>query len=282
MICDFTKKKVYNYLEERPYTGKALFIFNHGLGDLINFLPLFERLKKLFPYWRFKIGCAADRRLDCLSSSIITLDYDFRTYLSQYTYIFKISYPEPCIQDKRDKKYKPYICNEMEIGIPNFEWKPFKLNINLNNENSNIIGVHFTGNTNPKLKNINFLKMEMIWREIKNSGYDPFEVHMNTTNTYDLDYPSFINSNNSLRFKKSDLRLILDTVKKCKYFIGIDSGPFYLAGSVLGLDRCIGLENKIKFSWYLPYNISLINSDNYENGMVEKLLKNLDKKYKLC
>lgn len=274
IINDFTHKKVYDYLKVRQ-NGRALFIFNHGLGDFINFLPLLKHLKNIFPNWIFKLGCGGDRNVSSIIPDCILLSHDIRMLLSQYTYIFRLGYPEPNIVERKMGKIKPYLCNEKEMGLPDFKWEPYKLNVSLNNEKSNMVGVHFTGNTNPKLKNINFIKMEMIWRELKSQGFFPFEVHMNNSNTMDLNFPSFINAENSLRFQKPNLNLMINTISKCKYFIGIDSGPLYLAGSILGYDNVIGLENRIRIRWYLPYNIPIIDTNNYVKNDIKNIFNNL-------
>lgn len=274
IINDFTHKKVYDYLKVRQ-NGRALFIFNHGLGDFINFLPLLKHLKNIFPNWIFKLGCGGDRNVSSIIPDCILLSHDIRMLLSQYTYIFRLGYPEPNIVERKMKKIKPYLCNEKEMGLPDFKWEPYKLNVSLNNEKSNMVGVHFTGNTNPKLKNINFIKMEMIWRELKSQGFFPFEVHMNNSNTMDLNFPSFINAENSLRFQKPNLNLMINTISKCKYFIGIDSGPLYLAGSILGYDNVIGLENRIRIRWYLPYDIPIIDTNNCIKNDIKNILNKL-------
>jgi len=273
-VTDFRKEKIYNIIKRQPY-GRVLFIFDHGLGDLINFLPLYDDIKRLFPRCDFKIGTPKYRYNTYLHSSIIPLGDDFRSIISYCNYVFRINYSEPSIEEKNQGLRKPYLCNLKEMGIPNFIWKPYKFNWIINNNGSNKVGIHFTGSTNPKAKNIDFNIIDSIWKEIKESGYTPFEMHMNCSNTLDRNYPTFINEENSLRFGSLDLQLLIDNIRECKLFFGVDSGPFYLAAAILGTDKCIFLKNKIELDWYFPYPMKIIDTKGYKYGMVKKAIQNL-------
>jgi hypothetical protein len=135
--------------------GKVLLIFNHGIGDLLMFLPIYEELKRFFPNYLFKIGTPNYRENECLYPDIIPLGDEYRSMIRHYTYIFRIGYPEPTIQHRNKGIRKPYLCNMEEIGLPNFIWKPFKYENGFHvNKHSKLVGVHFTGNSNPKNKNI--------------------------------------------------------------------------------------------------------------------------------
>jgi hypothetical protein len=277
MIVDYKDKKVYDHLKLRPY-GKVLFIFDHGLGDLINFFPLYESMKNLFPNCTFKIGVPEKRKYTQeLHPSIISLDNSFRSKMYLYQHIFRIHYKEPSIEERFEGIKKPYLCNSLEIGIPNLIWKPFKHSDFVINSNDSVhIGVHFTGSTNPRFKNINFSIMERIWKEIEECGCIPFDVHMDCYTTLDKNFPKFINKSNSLRFKKINMELLIYAIKQCKFFFGIDSGPFYLATSILGVNKCIFLKNKMDINWYFPNPVKIIDTLNYNNGTVTKLLETLE------
>lgn len=275
MITDFKNKKVYEFIKDYP-RGRVLFIFDHGLGDLINFLPLYDKMAELFPRCSFRIGTPIVRRNAPLHSEIITLGDNFRTIIPYYSHIFKIGYPEPSIEERNQGLRKPYLCNLREMGIPNFIWKPYNFKYNINNNGSKKVGVHFTGSTNPKAKNIDFNIMEKIWREIEECGYKPFEMHINCDNTLNTSYPSFINELNSLRFINSiNLQLLIDNIKECKFFFGIDSGPFYLACALLGTDKCTFLEYKMPLDWYFPYPMKIIDTKTYKKGAIKRVIQSL-------
>jgi hypothetical protein len=274
MITKYTSKKVYDYIKEKPY-GRVLYVFDHGLGDLVNFLPLYDSMKALFPRCIFDIGTPMYRNNVYLHSSIVSLGDNFRGMIPLCNHIFKINYPEPSIEERSKGLRKPYLCNLKEMGIPNFIWKPYKYNWVINNNGSKRIGVHFTGSTNPRAKNIDFNVMENIWKEIEESGYIPFEMHMNCSNTLDRSYPTFINETNSLRFGSLSLQLLIDSIRECKLFFGVDSGPFYLAAAILGTDKCIFLKNNMELDWYFPYPMKMIDTKKYKYGMIKKVIQSL-------
>lgn len=252
--------------------GRALLIFNHGLGDFINFLPIYRELKSRFLEWKFDIG--TNRQFKDIYP-IVSLDNwtDMRAFFRQYTYLFQISYPEPPATEKLSK---PYYCNKMEIGLDNFKWTPFEsLSVVKKVKNPNLIGCHFFGNTNQKNKSIDVKLVEKIWNDLMKLGYFPYEIHNEKFNDNTSRVP-FFNSDNSLRFQHPSLRKIAEVITKCQYFIGIDSGPLYLAGNLLGYDKCIGMEKNYKFSKYLPFKLDKIDMNNYKFSDLKTILENKD------
>jgi hypothetical protein len=53
----------------------------------------------------------------------------------------------------------------------------------------------------------------------------------------------------------------------------VDSGPLYLATSILGHENTIGLENQKRVSYYCPKHINTVSIREYENGSVYNRLK---------
>lgn len=268
ILYDFKKCKIVDYLNKYK-NGAACFLFSHGLGDYINFIPLFESLKKEYPDWRLHLYSRSYYNRIYLKS--MEIPEDIRTLYRKYSYIFRISYPE-LTKEERYRWTKVENCNLKEIGLDNFEWKPYNL-MNGYNKESKIIGFHGFGNTNIKNKNIDLYKMEQIWCEIKELKYEPFEIHINDGN---LCCPYFINRNNSLRFNDPDINLFIKKIRECKYFIGIESGPFYLAGSILGYNKIIALEKYLKFN-HIPINYNLIDIKYYEKNSIKNKILELDK-----
>jgi ADP-heptose:LPS heptosyltransferase len=268
IIYNFSKLKIIDYLSKYK-SGAVAFIFLHGLGDFICFLPLFETLQKEFP--SCKLHLYSKPFYGKIYSQCKIIPNDIRVLFRKYLYIFRVSYPE-LIKEERYRWTKVENCNLKEIGLNNFNWNPYNL-LNGYNKESKLIGFHGFGNTNIKKKNIDLYKMEQIWCEIKELGYEPFEIHINDGN---IECPYFINRNNSLRFDEPDINLFMNKIKECKYFIGVESGPFYLAGSILGFDKCIGLEKHLKFN-HIPIKHNLVDINFYEKNTVKNKIKELDK-----
>ena len=69
---------------------------------------------------------------------------------------------------------------------------------------------------------------------------------------------------------------MISSIRNCKYFIGVDSGPLYLASSILGSNSCIGMEYEFKIGWYNSSINNIIDTKNYEEGTISNIIKKLD------
>ncbi|MDY0315693.1 MAG: hypothetical protein RBR32_11525, partial [Bacteroidales bacterium] len=189
-----------------------------------------------------------------------------------YTFIFRIRYVEPF--GKYMNRSKPYLCNELVVGLKDFEWKPFQRYDSIDYA-SNEVGVHFFGNTNQKNKSPDLELAENIWNTIEDFGLDPFEIHNTSFNQYDENGMKFLKFGASLRFEDPNLERIIEKITECSSFIGIDSGPFYLAGSILGYDRCIGLKKVWDFERYIPMEIKKVDINNFNPDDLKKYLEEI-------
>lgn len=247
LIKDFQHKKVIDYLNEKR-CGSATFLFSHGLGDLINFIPIFNEIQKRFRHWKLNITCPFSKNMTGLSIPFVKqVDYDSRLYMNRFTYIFNLRYPEPPIGEEISK---PYFCNEVEIGLNDFQWKPYEMIPDFHVDiQSKLVGIHLEGNSNSPIKNITLDMAKTICREIRDMDYIPYicrDIH---------------------------LQQMVKKIKESRYFLGIESGPFYLAGAILGYENCIGLERNMLFLRYIPMPITKINMDYYEYGQLKPLLR---------
>lgn len=266
-INSYDNKKIYQYLKDIGY-GKVLFVFQHGLGDLMLFLPIVEALEKEFPNVVFKIGYDEKRNFHFLGRRSYPLSSNlvFRDLLKNFSYVFHISYPEPTHQNS-GYPIKPYLCNKMEIGLPNFVWKQYRFPVELKNENSNLVGLHFFGNTNSVRKNPTGVCAKRMLREISLLNLDYFEVHMIMDWTKEISRrmgEGLFSKGNSFRFENPSIERMIEKICECKYFIGVDSGPLYLAGSILGFDKVIGIQKLLKIDRYLPVSIPVIDVNMYK------------------
>lgn len=281
--------KIFDVLENSK-PGKAVLLFNHGLGDFVLFLPLFDRLCKEFLNWDLYVGCNPERNFKYLHPRCVIMDAPYGKYDSEYDYIFNIIYPEPPRNDNElksmnnrftvnniEKISKPYLCNILEIGLKNFIWEPYKFPYKVNNKESKKIGVHFFGHTSVQNKDADYFTAELIWNEIKEAGYNPFEIQMLPLNILEFtETPKFI-GNSSIRNQFPNLRIMCENILECICFLGVDSGPIYLAGSLLGFDKVLGLERFRKFNKVLPQQINVIDIENYRsNGSIIDFIKGID------
>jgi hypothetical protein len=260
--------------------GKSLFIFEHGLGDLINFLPVWSEFLEQTGITSV-LASSSKRQFYLINPRILSIDQSFN--IRMYQYVYKILYPDPKNTsipiDISDEPAKPYICAFYELGMEPFIWKPYRMLNKYRVHNSKRVGVHLFGHTGMHKKFCPVDVAEQVWQEIIDAGYKPFECHM--TPDFAEEYPDFIEADSmncitpdcSLRFKKPDLKEMIKEIGKCRFFIGVDSGPIYLASALLGVDKIIGLENQKKHNNFLPKHIVTVPVLNYKVGTIYKQLK---------
>jgi len=160
-----------------------------------------------------------------------------------------------------------------------FTWKPYRMLNRWKVNNSKRVGIHLFGHTGMDKKFCPVDVAEEIWHEIISAGYKPYEIHM--TPNFASDYPDFIeadyidciNKSCSLRYTEPNLLRMIQETGKCKFFVGVDSGPIYLASALLGTDRLIGLENQKKHNNFLPKHITTVSVNEYKSGTIYKQLK---------
>lgn len=263
-------------IDKLKIANRPLITFSHGLGDFLLHLPIYKEVIKQAGK-KVDLGVQSKRHFHLIYSGLVLTDkIDVK---SRYDFIQPIKYAEPF-----GEYSKPLQCAFSEYGLTDFQWEPYKFQNNVSNKKSKRIGVHFFGHSgfNKQSKFCPIKVAEKIWKEIELAGYEPFELYQRTNFTKDY----FLNSEipdkfdlatkeNSLRFEQPNLKLVFEEIKKCRFFIGVDSGLLYLSLSLLGENSIIGLENKKKISRYLPTKITTVNVDDYKDGSVFNLLKQM-------
>ena len=264
-------------------TKGALFVFEHGLGDLINFLPVHREFCRQIKK-KVVIASSAKRQFNRIDKNILSLGGNETLIRQRFDYIYRVNYPDsinsyPPIEFHNEAA-KPYLCAYYELGMSEFTWKPYRMKNQWIDPNSNRIGVHLFGHTGMNQKFCPQDVTKAIWNEIIEAGYEPYEVHMvpqfaneYSKNDRGCDDLNLINKSNSLRFEEPDLARMIEETGKCKFFIGIDSGPIYLASILLGCDNLIGLTNMKRHDHFLPKHISTVNVKNYKKGSIKRIIE---------
>jgi len=263
--------------------GRSLFTFDHGLGDLINFIPVWHEFIEQSGM-RPTLGSSSKRQFEYIYPGILNIDKSFDK--RKWQYIYRILYPDPKNTsipiDISDEPAKPYICAYYELGMNEFTWKPYQMTNKHRVKDSKRVGVHLFGHTGMHKKFCPVEVAEKIWNEIIEAGYEPFECHM--TPGFADEYPDFIEADSmecltpdcSLRYEKADLSKMIEEIGKCRFFIGVDSGPIYLASALLGVDYIIGLENQKKHNNFLPKHIITVPVLGYKSGTIFNQIKSME------
>jgi ADP-heptose:LPS heptosyltransferase len=273
IINDFTNKKIYEYLQDLK-TGKIILLFNHGLGDVINFIPMLERLRRDFPDIIMIMGAESKRKYHiAFPMFFIAIDSELDVILENYDLVFSLRYPEPRnvlnITNPKEE-VKQNLCNLVELGIPDYNWSPCDLSsiYPRNNIGSKLIGVHFTGNSCSNLKNPKIDISRKICNEIMLLNHDSFEMQINYEYLRKEAKTNFcpVPQRSTFRYNSNaDLVALIDKIRRCRFFVGVDSGPLYLAGAIIGYDNCIALQQTGKWCIhrYFPSRLELVDILNY-------------------
>lgn len=301
-----TNNKLVHYLESyKP--ENVLLIFDHGLGDMVEFLDVYETLKEDYPTWKFNIGHHPTLDYTNLHEDIIKITdlnkefavpygssvvqdvqrvffrYNMKSLEKKYKIIANIRYCDfrhPSMDPNISiNKSKNAMCAFTEIGYSESKvLKQHKFNLELTNKNSKQVIFHFAGHTDKSIKIPNENIQASIWKEIVDAGYQPFDVHINASSNINFSRvprPSYIEEQYSLRDKPMDKDLLLNTITQSKYCVGVLSGPLHLCNRIYGPENCFGVQGKFQISNYIasPTPMETISIDSYTPGKIYQWLK---------
>ncbi len=265
-------KKICSYLNniKNDPSSNVLFIFDHGFGDMIMFLHLYETIKEKYPNINFKIGANKAFGLEELHSDIIPLN-------TQYAFDWVMSYYAKC--DKRysigsickgydfvfeigfhEAQNKMKTCAYREFGFTDpIDMNLYHMNVNaIPFNDTNTIGIHAVSNSGTKMRSLNTRELRTLWHIVFKLGYNPVLFHTNykvmnpeAKSLVTLDWIPEANRINP----KSNLTDVANKISTCKYFIGVPSGPITMAQQILGDNRCINLNKTGKtLNFFLGYS----------------------------
>ena len=119
----------------KPFTSvkkykKSLFIFEHGLGDLINYLHVHQEFCNQTQK-KVKLIASDKRQFHLIDPNILSLHPNNDSVSREYDYVYRINYPDstnstPPIEF-HDESAKPYLCAFYELGMKDFTWTPYKM-----------------------------------------------------------------------------------------------------------------------------------------------------------
>ena len=241
-IENYCKKRLVDHLSDGD---RVLIRFdNHGLGDIIMFHPMYERLKQLFPLVSFHLSTNIDQKY---FEDTPTFDVDK---------VFKINFPEtaqPFLPfDRADGISKVENCAKNELGIPfdaslEFTWTPKRWNEDLK-IGDNCVGFVSQVQSCPS-KGLDNVLGAKIWNTIKACGYTPIEVVFQNPNLNKCNNrPEFVDY--SCRDMEPSVENAIAVIRQCKKFIGVNTGTFCMSVCLLG-DNTLHLKKRYPFApWY--------------------------------
>ena len=223
VISDFKTKRLVEYLE--PGDEVLIKFDNHGIGDMIMFQPLYQKMKRLYPDVHFHLLGNRDQQ------------YFYETPEAPVTKSFYIKFPETVTMfgSRPYSMSKPEACAVLELGIPydakelEFTWKPSSwVNADIPD---NCIGVVFQVCCNAS-RSLEYGTAAAIWKRIKDNGFTPIEVVFKNLNLAARN-GRFGFIDRSCRDLPANPETMIGVIKKCKGFLGVNTGTFCAATALM-------------------------------------------------
>lgn len=266
LIRSYEHKKIADYLNtEHP--RRVCLIFWHGLGDVVMFMPLYEKLKAMFASIKIDIAVQAglDQR-ELLPSAIPIQSPDHP--IDGYDYTFQVHFP--MCEHLNGLWTKSELCCREELGI-----EPISTFPQLHHYQKALVALNFHATALPDPINPPESVAQKIWQEVIDADFIPIESFFK--------HRFFNPKNEKFSFIDRDIRSISPTIKKligllrgCFASICVASGTLPLSLALMP-EHTLYLEKTYPISAYTRQNIPTINLNKYQEGSVRSWLKNLTK-----
>lgn len=259
-----TKEKLKVYLDTGKYKSVAIF-FGHGLGDCIMFQVIFDKLKELYPDIQFKMALQGGLDEETIYPDAIFANSREEAQKLDYDLVAQINFPV----EIDPKLTKMELCCRDELGI-----EPVSGHKKLPAFPSPLVAVHYNLTCLPGLANPSRDIAEKVWNEIKEAGMIPIETHF----SHVFDNPEnkifdFVDC--SVRKCQAKISSLLGLLKISRAFIGVVSGPFHCAVSILSPNQILYLEKDIPLERFTHLPIAKADIKNYKEGTVYQFLTKL-------
>jgi len=221
------------------------------------FMPIFWRLQDLYAEVKF------DLYLECGQECVFDSFPDKEG--PDHDYVFHLDFP----MSEGSGLTKAQKCCIDELGI-----EPLSEIAPLPKVESPIVSVHFQGTALPNSVNCPEETARQIWQEILDAGKIPIEAHFRHTfhNPVNTRY-GFVDRH--VRYCHANLDNLIGLIQSSFAFVGIASGPFVTALSIMP-GRTFYLERNHAATDYVKHlDIRSAHVDSYEDGTVKEWLTSL-------
>jgi len=261
--------KLAEHLDTGAYKT-CLLPFFHGVGDVVMVLPILSALRAKYPHIQIDLGLCRGLDQETFVPDAVLLDGDWRekALTLGYDLVYPLNFP---LEDPGDTNWtKAEQSCLQEVGIePVCGHLPLK--------SKGLVGVHFQMTSVPWVANAEPEVAEKIWRDIKDAGFVPIETYFTHvfSNPANPRYP-FVDTH--VRDCAPKIETLMALLGACRYFVGVVSGNFHMALSVLGPDRVMLLEKDLRREHFTKSDIATADLKNY-SGEVLAWLKSKEEIY---
>lgn len=266
-VCEPDKdgvKLVERIAEKNP--RRVLLIFWHGVGDLVMFLPVFEAVKLAYPEIRFALGVPLGLSYCDLVPDALELtgeETNDTTAGLPFDLVAKITFP---MNEGQNVYTKGEFCLLHEIGpLPGRAEGPLnRSHGRIATHPTRLVPVHFNITCLPDSCNPDAETAERVWNDVLGAGFVPLECHFQHIfhNPVNVKFP-FIDA--TVRRCRPELASLIGLLSRARAFVGVVSGPFHVALSVLGPERVLLLEKDFKKEHFTRLPIRSANLRDYKN-----------------
>lgn len=261
-----TKEKLKSYLDTGKYK-KVVIFFGHGLGDCIMFQVILDKLKELYPEIQFRMALQGGLDEETIYPDAFFANSREEAQKLDCDLVAQINFPV----ETDPNLTKMELCCREEIGI-----EPVSGHKKLPEFPSPLVAVHYNLTCLPGLANPSRDVAEKIWKEIRETGMIPIETHFSHT----FDNPEnkmfdFVDC--TVRKCQAKISSLIGLLKVSRAFIGVVSGPFHTAMSMMSHDRICFLEKDIPVSRFTHENIKTVDIKDYKDGSVLEWINGLKK-----
>ncbi len=246
---------------------KVLLFFWHGLGDLIMFMEPFKALRELHPNVHFDLGIVRGIGQEELYKGAIGFTADAKLDELDYDIVAKIHFP---MSEGQEDLTKGEWCCVHELGI-----KPVNGHtINDCPTPNRLIATHFHITCLPGACNPDEATAQAIWDEIREIGMIPIETHFEHT-FHNPDNKKFDFIDCTVRRVTPRVSTLAGLIKNSFAFIGVVSGNFHVALSVLPPERIMLLEKDFTSPMFTKEKLTRCDIKTYKKGSVKEWLTKL-------
>ena len=246
---------------------RVLLFFWHGLGDLIMFMEPYKTLRARFPEVHFDLGIVKGIGQEELVPDAIgfTTDADLATL--DYDIVAKIHFP---MSEGQEIHTKGEFCCVHELGIEPVAGHT----IGACQTPNRLVAVHYNITCLPASCNPDEDTARKIWDEILAAGFIPIETHFQHVfhNPVNKKF-DFVDC--TVRRCTPRASTLAGLLKNCKAFIGVVSGNFHTALSVLPDCNIMLLEKDFTAPMFTKLPVTRCSIKPYQEGTVQAWLTTL-------
>jgi len=258
-------KKLVEYLDTGEFK-KVLLPCWHGVGDICMFNAPLTYLRNKYPNIQIDVGLANGLQEETILDQAVLLEGNWHETILESDYDLVFSCHMPLEDLNNTSMTKAEVCCIEELGIP-------PVSGHLHIKHKPLVGLHFHNTSVSWLTNPTEEVAQKVWNEVREAGCVPLETLFqhaffnDTSKKYDF-------VDNHVRNFPARLETLITLLSKCDFFIGVVSGNFHVALSVLPYTKVCLLEKDLKVGHFNKYPIKGINIKEYKDGEVKRWLAN--------